>query len=56
MKTILLLSSLIIGLTVLIESDSQVDFGVEVICADESQACEDALEDLQAGQIEGLYE
>jgi hypothetical protein len=52
MRIISILTALIIGLTVLIESDSQVEFGVEVVCSDESQACEDALEDLQGGIYE----
>lgn len=52
MKTILLLSALIVSLTVLIESDSQVEFGIEVVCSDESQACEDAIEDVNGGIYE----
>jgi len=52
MRLICIYLALIVGLTVLIESDNQVGMSVSIECADESQACEDALEDLQGGMYE----
>lgn len=57
----LLFYSFLLVLTFIVVHESeklanQLNIGVEVVCADESQACEDALEDLQGGQVEGLYE
>jgi hypothetical protein len=56
MIVLLCLGVIFTGVEAQEKAANQSGVSVEAICADSSEACEDALEDLQAGQVERFYE